>query len=200
MRVWIATVTTLLLPAVVVGQGGYGKWFGMTWSMAAPIDHTKDWTNDYSFRGIGLEWRQLSGNKSFGFNAGWNVFNQEKTGTTTFNQGAINGDAFRYNNTVSLLLSAHVYGSGSSNKARPFLGLKGGTYFISRRVDAGLWTATDENWHWGVAPELGFTVPMKGGFQSEVFYAQVRYNYAFSAGDAPYQSWFGIDVGFAVRK
>ena len=101
---------------------------------------------------------------------------------------------------MSPLLSAHVYGGGGSGKARPYLGLKAGTYFISRRVDVGLWQITDENWHWGVAPEFGFSVPMRGGFQSEAFYAQVRYNYAFSAGDAPYQSWFGIDVGFAVRK
>ena len=199
MRVWIAAAATLLVPAVLAGQGR-GKWFGMNWSMAAPIDHTKDFTDQYSFRGIGLEWRQFSGNKSFGFNAGWNVLNEEKSGTTTFQQAAVTGDAFRYNNTVSLLLSGHVYGGGGSGKARPYLGLKAGTYFISRRVNVGLWQITDENWHLGVAPEFGFSVPMRGGFQSEAFYAQVRYNYAFSAGDAPYQSWFGIDVGFAVRK
>src|SRR5690348_18421766 len=88
MRVWIAAAATLLVPAVLAGQGR-SKWFGMNWSMAAPVDHTKDFTDQYSFRGIGLEWRQASGNKSFGFSAGWNVFDQEKSGTTTFNQAAV---------------------------------------------------------------------------------------------------------------
>jgi hypothetical protein len=41
---------------------------------------------------------------------------------------------------------------------------------------------------------------MAGNLQYESFYTAVRYNYALAAGDVPYQSWFSVDVGFAVRR
>ena len=197
IRISIATLA-LLLPSLAVAQGR-SKWFGITWSMASPTDNSKAFVNDYSFRGLGLEWRQLRGSNSFGLGLGWNVMNEEKFRTSSADQADLTGFQFRYINAYSILLGAHHY-LGEGGRARPFLGVKAGTYYIDRRIDVGLWRISDNAWHWGVAPEIGFSVPMAGNLEYESFYTQVRYNYAGAAGDVPYQSWFSIDVGFAVRR
>jgi len=198
IRILIAALALLLLPGVVVAQG-QSKWFGLTWSMASPTENSKAFVSDYSFRGMGLEWRQLKGKNSFGLSLGWNTMNEEKLRTSSADQADLTGFQFRYINAYSILLGAHHY-LGEAGSARPFLGVKAGTYYIDRRIDVGLWRITDNNWHWGVAPEVGFAVPMAGNLQYESFYTTVRYNYAGAAGDVPYQSWFSVDVGFAVRR
>lgn len=198
MRLSIAAIVALLLPTLAAGQEG-DKWFGTSWSMASPTDHSKTFTNDYSFRGVGLDWRSMRGRMSVGLSLGWNLLNEETARTSTMGQVDVTGDQFRYTNVFSILATTHTY-MGTVGGPRPFVGLRAGTYYIRRRVDVGLWTASDNNWHLGIAPELGFAVPLRGRLSPAAFYTAVRYNYAFSAGDAPYQSWVAIDIGLAARK
>lgn len=198
IRPLIVGVALLALPGVVAAQGR-SKWFGLTWSMASPLQNSKEFVSDYSFRGLGLEWRQLRGTTSFGLHLGWNAMNEEKFRTSSADQADLTGYQFRYINAYSILLSGHKY-LGEAGRARPFLGVKAGTYYIDQRMDVGLWRITDNNWHVGVAPELGFAIPMAGNLQYESFYTTVRYNYALAAGDVPFQSWLSVDVGFAVRR
>jgi hypothetical protein len=167
--------------------------------MASPTQNSQDFVSDYSFRGLGLEWLQLKGSNSFGLSLGWNAMNDEGLTTQSADQADLTGFQFRYINAYSILLAGHHY-LGEAGRVRPFLGVKAGTYYIDRRIDVGLWRISDNNWHVGVAPEIGFAVPMAGNLQYESFYTAVRYNYAVAAGDAPYQSWVSVDVGFAVRR
>jgi hypothetical protein len=182
----------------MAGQGR-SKWFGMTWSMASPTQNSRDFVTDYSFRGLGLEWRQLKGTTSFGVTLGWNAMNEEALRTSSADQADLTGFQFRYINAYTIMVSGHKY-LGEAGRARPFLGVKAGTYYIDQRMDVGLWRISDNNWHLGVAPEIGFAIPMAGNLEYETFYTAVRYNYAAAAGDTPYQSWVSVDVGFAVRR
>lgn len=197
-RTLIVAIALLALPGLMAAQGR-SKWFGLTWSMASPTQHSQDFVSDYSFRGLGLEWLQLKGSNSFGLSLGWNAMNDEGLTTQSADQADLTGFQFRYINAYSILLAGHHY-LGEAGRVRPFLGVKAGTYYIDRRIDVGLWRISDNNWHVGVAPEIGFAVPMAGNLQYESFYTAVRYNYAVAAGDAPYQSWVSVDVGFAVRR
>jgi hypothetical protein len=197
-RTLIVAIALLALPGLMAAQGR-SKWFGLTWSMASPTQNSQDFVSGYSFRGLGLEWLQLKGSNSFGLSLGWNAMNDEGLTTQTADQADLTGFQFRYINAYSILLAGHHY-LGEAGRVRPFLGVKAGTYYIDRRIDVGLWRVSDNNWHVGVAPEIGFAVPMAGNLQYESFYTAVRYNYAVAAGDAPYQSWVSVDVGFAVRR
>lgn len=199
MRIWTLAAVALLLPGLASAQGERSSWFGLNWSLASPTANSKQFTSDFSLRGMGLEWRQLRGRNSYGLSLGWNATNEETQETSSLPQVDLTGFQFRYINAYSILLAGHTY-LGTPGKARPFLGLKAGTYYINRRVDVGLWTATDNTWHFGVAPELGFTVPLRQSYGSEAFYTAVRYNYALAAGSTPYQSWFAIDIGIATRR
>ena len=199
MRIWTFAAAALLVPALASAQGERSSWFGLTWSMAGTTGSSKDFVSDYSLRGIGLEWRQLRGNKSYGLSLGWNAMNQESLETSSLPSIDLTGFQFRYINAYSILATGHAY-LGQSGSARPFLGIKAGTYYMNRRVDVGLWTVSDNSWHLGVAPEVGFVVPLRQSYGSEAFYTAFRYNYALKAGETPTQSFYSIDIGIATRR
>jgi hypothetical protein len=175
------------------------KWFGASWQMAQATANTHDFTPSYSFRGVGLEWRWVHGSTSVGLNAAWNVMDDERIELASVGGVDITGKQFRYVNAWPIMLSAHLY-MGKPEGARAYLGVNGGTYYIERVVDVGTFEVKDHNWHGGVAPELGFAVPVRNGMGNTAFFVSARYNYAFAAGDAPYQSWLSVHVGFAWRS
>jgi hypothetical protein len=108
----------------------------------------------------------------------------------------ISGTQLRYFNAVPLLVNAHYY-FGSRGGIRPYAGLNVGTYWIERRVDIGLSSFKDDNWHLGWAPEAGIIVPL--GRPEVALIADVRYNWAFSAGGTGDQKYWGFNVGFVYR-
>ena len=192
MRMRLVVVLALLVPSIAAAQRTGDKWFGMTWIMASPTANSKQFTNDYSLRGFGMEWRQFKGSTtSVGLSLAWNGLNEETLETSSVGQVDVTGDQFRYINAYSILLEGHKYLGSNQGSSRPFIGLKTGTYYINRRVDVGIWTVSDNTWHFGLAPELGLAFPLRHTVDGEAFYAAVRYNYAFAAGGAPYQSWIG---------
>ena len=54
----------------------------------------------------------------------------------------------------------------------------------------------DNNWHFGLAPEVGVTFPL--GWRVAGF-GMVRYNYAFSSGGTGAIQYWGINLGVAWR-
>jgi hypothetical protein len=123
-RISIAAIALLLLPSLAVAQGR-SKWFGLTWSMASPLQNSKEFVSDYSFRGLGLEWRQIKGTTSFGVSLGWNAMNDEGFTTQSGDQADLTGYQFRYINAYSILLSAHKY-LGEADGRVPSLGSRPG--------------------------------------------------------------------------
>jgi len=198
--------TVLVVAALAVaGTAGPARaqtdqWFGISWQMSAPIANTKDFTPSYSFRGLGIEWRWVHGRTSFGVNTAWNVMTDERSETASVGPADITGKQFRYINAAPIMASLHLYTGSQDGSARAYLGVNVGTYYIERLVNVGTFEIKDDNWHLGVAPELGFGFPLHGSLGNTALFATARYNYAFAAGDAPYQSWLGVYVGIAYRK
>jgi len=113
MRIKIIAALVLLVPATAAtaaAQRTGDKWFGMTWSMSSPTANSKQFANDYSFRGLGMEWRQFKGSStSVGLSLGWNLMNEETFETSSIHQVDVTGLQFRYINAYSILLAAHKY-------------------------------------------------------------------------------------------
>jgi len=64
MRSKIIAALVLLVPATAAAQRTGDKWFGMTWNMTSPTANSKEFANGYSFRGLGMEWRQFKGSST----------------------------------------------------------------------------------------------------------------------------------------
>lgn len=182
-------------------------WWGITWNMSvngslpASSDNNSDFISDFSFRGVGVEARyspQRGGNVSYGFSGSWNALDEEIDGQT----GSLPGvdltaeKQLRYMNIVPLLVNVHYY-LGDQGNVRPYFGVNVGTYWIERRVDISLLAVTEDNWHVGWAPEAGVVLPLQRPHLAA--FANVRYNWALSAGGTGDQKYWGFNVGFAYR-
>jgi len=191
-------LSLLLLAVAPASQAQFmGDSYGAaTYNMGLPLSDTKDFTNTYSWRGMGLEFRKFTKpNMSVGLSLGWNVFHEEVNGTVDFSngRGAATGNQDRTINAFPLMVGLQVYG-GHEGSARPFIGVYGPGYYIEQRLDMGIYSFQDDGWNWGLAPEIGFLVPLQSGANMLL---SARYNYAFEAsGRGPF-NYLGFNVGFA---
>jgi hypothetical protein len=195
---FLKTLTLLvLLPVALWSQD---MTTAVTYNTAFPVGNLANFTSEMSWRGLGLEFRNVKGqNMSWGFVTGWNVFSELGRGETIhFDNADIYGTNVRSVNVFPLLLGADYF-LGSRGEVRPFLGVNAGMYYISRQFDIGVTSLWEDNWHFGVAPEGGFWVPVDR--RTFVIFG-ARYNYAFSTGETyllqdnnAYGYW-GFNIGF----
>ena len=170
----------------------------LSYNTALATGNTGDFVSNFSWRGFAIEGRRfVQKNISVGINFGWNIFDEKNGETIQLENGAVSGTQIRYLNSFPIMVNAHYY-FGNKRNFRGFLGLNVGTYAINQRFDIGIWTINNDNWHFGVAPEIGFIIP--AGRQTSVIFS-VKYNYAFSAGtslmgkDSNDHSYIGFNLG-----
>jgi hypothetical protein len=101
----LPVLACLLLPTNEVSAQ---QWFGsMTYQASVPMGDTKDFTDNTSWRGIGLDFRyRVEKSTTVGMAFGWNVFHERTYGTTeiqTDNPGAITGTQNNYLNAFPIL-------------------------------------------------------------------------------------------------
>jgi len=169
--------------------------FGLAWGVSLPTGDTGDYISRVSFRGASAEWRHFFRmNSAWGFNVGWNVFNQDSSGTLVLGDLTVTGRAWRYVNAVPVYAGYFHYLSSERGGMRPFLGLNGGTAWIGRRSELGLLTIDERNWHVALCPEVGAVLP----YDFFLGFVTLRYHYAFSAGDADAQQWLELRIGFGL--
>lgn len=197
MRTLSSVLSILLVlssSADAVAQRLGDSFFGISYNISVPASNSKDFTNSTSFRGVSIDSRTLvRENVWAGFTAGWHVFNEKTDEVVSLEDAAIQGTQLRYINSFPLMLSAD-FRVDTGGRFTPFLGLNAGTYYIKRRVEIGTVAITQNKWHFGLAPEAGFTIPISW---HAVGFAAARYNYAFEAGDVPSQSYWSFNFGVA---
>lgn len=140
-------------------------WYGAaTYQLGFATGDTKDFIEDMSWRGFGLDFRYtVQKEVSVGFVTGWNIFYQQVDETTQFtgeNPGAITALSNRYTNFVPVMLNAHYY-MGEKGKYRPYIGLAAGGYYVNQELQVGVATFINDSWEWGIAPELGIIIPVQ---------------------------------------
>lgn len=197
---------TVLLAAMVVltlapQADARDKITAITYNVGIPIGNTKDYIDNTSWRGFGLDFRHFrSRNKpiTVGFSFAWQVFDQRLDNETfVIDSGAVTGTQRRYLNSLPFLLTAHYYSSQQSNQTRFFLGGGAGLYYIEQRFDIGVNSRQENNWHFGLMPEVGVQVP----FGDVEFLLSGRYHYAFAAGTSltgDSQAWDYITINAGV--
>jgi hypothetical protein len=170
--------------------------FGIAWGISLPTGDTADYISKVSFRGASVEWRNFyQRDAAYGLNVGWNVFNKEEDGTTFFDNGAVTGKSWNYINAVPVYGSWFKYFSADKRSSRFFAGINAGGAWINRRTDVGLVRFEEDNWHFAVAPEVGFNLP----WDSFLGYVSARYHYAFKAGNMEAQQYLEFKIGFGLE-
>jgi len=198
-------VFTVLITASSFAQQK-GKYLAsIYYNMSFATGRTTDFIDAPSFAGVSFDGKQfISNNAAVGLLFGWNVFSKENTGLQTFPSGAIYGNTAAYLNALPFLASV-TYFPNSSRSAKTKFYMTGyvGAYNILSQVSIGVTDLESNNWHFGLAPEIG--VYYQAGRTTNLTLS-TRYNYAFSSGDAVNgdsgneQSWININLGIGYNS
>jgi hypothetical protein len=198
-------LTIFLVSLLILTLSSHGfaqEWIsGLTYQISFPSGDTKQFTDETSFYGFGLDFRKpVDRYTTVGFMFGWNVFNQRVTKTTeleTENPITITGLQDRTLNSFPIMLNAHRY-LGQGKDTRLYIGLNAGGYYMLQRFSIGINTFQKDQWQWGIIPEIGFVMPLQGG---STLILNGKYNYAFTGesplgGEINHEYWT-IGIGFA---
>ncbi len=194
MRYIFAMLIVIMLATAANAQYGLGV---VTYDITFPSGDLKEFTDNESWRGITIEGRKFFRPQlSAGLSWAWRTFHENTDELITFDGGAASGNQFRtiYVSPILAVFHAYLYDPWSNATILPYAGLGVGTYWIEKKLDMGIYTISDSNWHFGLAPEVGVMIPV--GYSSQLI-ATFHYNYVFGNGDAgPYDFW-GFKIGAA---
>jgi hypothetical protein len=177
-------------------------WYGLaTWQVSIPDGDTKEFVDEVSYRGFGLEFRKaLNPAMTFGILGGWHVFHERTNETIEVENVAIGGSQDRYINSFPIMLGVHRY-FGAEEGTRPYIGLNAGGFVFIQTIRVGVVELEEDTWEWGLTPEAGVVVPISYG---SAFIVNGRYHWSptpegLAGGDRDLTYW-GIHVGFAWEQ
>lgn len=179
------------------------------YNMSFPLGRTSDFISDPSFAGVSFDGKQfISNNTAIGLLFGWNVFSKNETGLTQYSSGnvsgAVYGNTAYYYNILPLMASVTYFPNTNRNaKTKFYMVGYVGAYSFNQQLEIGVNTFENNNWHFGLAPEIG--VYYQAGRTTNLTLS-TRYNYAFSSGEAlngdesNYQSWINVNLGIGYNS
>jgi hypothetical protein len=166
--------------------------FGLSYDVSFATSETKEFVSNTSVLGFGLDARKMTHSKySYGITFHWNSFKDDRLERDDSDANVITIDD-RSLDSFPLLVNGHYYFFSELESFRPFVGGNVGTYFIitRRMVDGN--PRSDTNWHFGLAPDIGFLLH----FMHDVhLMVTLRYNYAFKTGGSPARSYLSVLFG-----
>ena len=173
----------------------------LSYTTASPVGDSKDFANAFSWLGFTIEgdWF-IRQNISTGFILGWQeIYNETNGEQFTFDNGDVTGRTYKHLGALPILARARYWTGAPGETFHAFAGLGVGTYWVKQTVDVGIYTADEDHWHFGVAPEVGFLVKTGYGVGWTV---NARYNYPVATGDylsGTSKSWsyWGIGLGLS---
>jgi hypothetical protein len=186
-----------LAAVTAVPAGAQDVFIGFSYGMGVTTGDTQDFIGRTSFRGFAFDWRKAVRDRvTAGFHVGWSVFNENTTRTASFPGVDISGKQFRYINAYPILANMH-YDFGRRGGLRPYIGGHAGAYIVEQRVELGLYSIEQHNWHFGLGPGGGVSLP----FGDDKFgFLDVRYNHVFKNGETIDHSWWSFNIGVGSRS
>src|SRR3954467_8906783 len=80
------------------------SWYVLSFQPAQPLSNTQDFTSNFAWRGIGLDYKtQIKPNLAVGANFGWQVFDEQTDEVVSAFGVDLSGDQFRYVNSWPML-------------------------------------------------------------------------------------------------
>ncbi|MGB5848865.1 MAG: OmpW family outer membrane protein [Ignavibacteriaceae bacterium] len=171
---------------------------GLTYSISVPTGNTSEYISKTSFKGLSIDLRKFfSYNASIGFLVGWSAFEEETNKTISTIRRDVSAEQSRLINAFPVMITTHYY-IGEGREFRPFIGIGVGMYYFYHQLELADDNLESNKWHFGAAPEAGFVYLLESIYS----FANVRYNYAFSAENeftkvSTSQSYLTFNIGFA---
>jgi hypothetical protein len=171
-------------------------WFILTYDISIPVGDTADFISEIGWRGIGIEGRWfVTDNFNPGFVLGWqNMYEKFTDATTQVDNATISGTQVRYLDFIPILVGANYHFFDRSYRIRPYVGVKGGVYWVKQRVEIGFVDVIiNKNWHLGAAPEAGFT--FLTGSTDIYGFVSGDFTYVLGREDSIDYTYWGVSLG-----
>jgi len=171
-------------------------WFILAYTPSYGVGKTHDFVSNPGYYGFSVEGRSFENKKlSWSFEAGWQNMYQKTDETFQYENATITGTQVRYLDFIPIMLGADYHFGSRASRIRPFIGIKGGTYYVEQRVDIGtVEVIVNKNWHLGTAPELGITFLT---WDMEFFgFLSADYNIVFPRKDSITYTYISVNIGF----
>ncbi|NJK96644.1 MAG: porin family protein [Bacteroidales bacterium] len=166
----------------------------ITYDVSAPLGNTMDFVGETSFRGFSFEaGMNLNDNFALGIKSGLHSFYESlNKDTYTDNNVTIYGKQFRYINSIPILLTASYFFRPDAGVS-PYLTVGAGAYSFQRRIDLGLYNATNDFvWNFGLQPEVGMLFSLNKSLKLNL---GARYNYILENESISDQQYVSFNVG-----
>lgn len=198
-RTILRTCSAVVVFILAASAAWADDFVGLTWDTALPAGDLKEYIDSFSLRGFTFEARHFfRQNWSIGGSFNYNVFHETTDELISIDARDISGTQFRVVYSMPILATAHYYINWDYyQKVEPYVGIGAGAFRMERRLDIGVYSIRDKNWHFGLAPELGVGIPLD--FTKSIYF-NVKYNYAFEAGGIGPYSYWGFNLGAAWRQ
>lgn len=171
------------------------------YNFGIPLPDSKDWVSNVSYYGLELNFKRfLKPEVSVSLSFSWNVFYKETYDVIALKNADVSGLQNRYINTFPMLVGMQYY-FGNKKSVRPYIGGNLGALYSTRRLQIGIYDATDYKWRFMVQPEAGVIFPIDN--YSDVAFG-VSYNYGFPAtsdilGTDISESWVGLKLSYGWK-
>ena len=190
------SLLAICMPPAIYAQSSYH--FTLLYTPSLPLGDVTDFSDGFTWRGVAADARfYVNDNVTVGFFTGWEVFREESDGIVSeaIDLGdltaTISAKQFRFTNSVPLLLTSH-YHWGERGDARPYIGLGAGLYYITQRLEMGLYAIEDKTTRFGLAPSVGVILPMSYDTSLNL---GIQYNQAFKVDDYTGVGYLSFNVG-----
>lgn len=162
---------------------------------AISLGETADYTSNFSPRGVDFEMNHFfSEDLSVGFVISWVTFREKVTDELLLIDNAtVSGIQYRYLNSVPININLKKY--FPQDKLLPYMGVGLGTSYSRSQTDVGIFSLTDDQWQFNLAPEIGVLIPLQAT-RSASF--KIKYNYSPEAGGFTSVSYISFGIGFGM--
>ena len=180
-------VSLITLVFIFIGSEARAQqWYGaFSYQVSFPTGDTKEFADNVSYIGFALDFRNVvARNTTVGVLLGWNVFHERTSETIELmrngNPGAITGLQDRTINAFPIMANFHRY-FGQPRGTKFFVGLNAGGYYMVQRFDIGIYSFQNDQWQWGIIPEVGVAIPMQSNTSLLI---NAKYHFAFTGESA----------------
>lgn len=189
-------ITTLILGLLLTLSVRSQSLVCVDYTIGFSLGETADYITSPSFRGFSIDTRYFVTDQfSLGGSFNWSTFYEKLSGASyTRDNMTITGTQYRYLNAFPILFQAHYYLGYDIMKPRAYIGAGIGPYVMNQRVDLGIWTWENKNWHFGMSPEIGLIYPINENTKINI---GVKYHYVVKAKETINYSWLGLNIGIA---
>ena len=165
----ILVIAILFFGGVITANAQLNSFWSFNWQMSQGSGDTKDYIGEFSPRGFEIEGRYfVSPQIAIGGKVAWSGLYEKKDRTTYVydDNTSVNSIQRRYLYSTPIMVNAAWFPMeyDIENTFYPYLSLGVGTIYTQQETDNGMYYTDNNQWSFGVNPELGVIIKFGPSF------------------------------------